>query len=366
MSQHFRKTILIVCEGARTEPDYFKVFRDTIIEKDKSIYIKIDPLPKDDKINEDVEKKQKLREGGRKRVIKNLEIQFPDLEVEDEYLIQPVYYVRKAQLGLVDAVYDEVWAVYDKDGHAAHQQAFGLANNLVEDKKVNIAFNSIAFEYWVLLHFETNTSVFIRSMCRTSLPNDKKEYHFCGSNTHPLDCHGANCVCGRIVANNYLEYEGRKKEFVFKNYFTNVNHAIERAVVLRNSHLRNPIPIYDLNPYTTIYRLVFKLLYLPEIDYTWFEFEDIQRVNYLSFNFEYQNPLLIVNIINNAIQREFLNIVDLCLIDINANQLNFGKRELIDSDFQFEIDLNKIQNFTPLFIGIRKNENEYLITELPI
>jgi hypothetical protein len=57
MSQHFRKTILIVCEGARTEPDYFKEFRDIIINKDPSIYIKLDPIPKDDKEKEEEEKK---------------------------------------------------------------------------------------------------------------------------------------------------------------------------------------------------------------------------------------------------------------------------------------------------------------------
>ncbi|WP_329806395.1 RloB family protein [Flavobacterium facile] len=368
MSQHFRKTILIVCEGARTEPDYFKEFRDIIIEKDKTIFITIDPIPKDDKIKEEEEIAQKIREGGRSRTLKNPQIQFPDLEVEEEYLTQPIYYVRKAQLGLVDSVYDEVWAVYDKDGHAAHEQAFDLTNNVIEGKKVNVAFNSIAFEYWVLLHFESNSTAFQKSMCRTNLPNDKKDYHFCGENTHALDCQGVSCVCGRIVNQNYLSYIGGKKEFLFSDYFGNVNHAIENAVILRNSYIGNQTPIYDLNPYTNTYRIVFKLLQLPETDYTWFDFTEVQSVDFFSYSFEIQNPIVKISVINTELQRNFLNVNDICLISSNGDKLDCGIRHLMDSNenYNFEIDLNTIRNFTPFFIGIRKNEQEYYITELPI
>lgn len=368
MSQHFRKTILIVCEGARTEPDYFKEFRDTIIGKDKSIYIKIDPIPKDDKLKEEEETAQKIREGGRSRTIKNTQIQFPELEVEEEFVIQPVYYVRKAQLGLVDQVYDEVWAVYDKDGHAAHERAIELAHKEIEGKKVNIAFNSIAFEYWVLLHFERNSTAFQKSMCRTNLPHDKKEYHFCGENTHALDCQGVFCVCGRIVNQNYLRYVGGKKEFLFSDYFGNVNQAIENAVILRNNYIGNKTPIYDLNPYTTTYRIVFKLLQLPKTDYTWFEFTEVQSVDFFSYSFEIQNFTVKISVVNTELQRNFINSNDICLVSSNGDKLDCGVRYLMDSNenYNFEINLNTIQNFNPLFIGIRKNEQEYLITELPI
>lgn len=367
MSQHFRKTILIVCEGARTEPDYFKEFRDIIIGKDKSIFIKIDPIPKDDKIKEEEETAKKIREGGRSRTLKNPQIQFPDLEVEEQYLAQPIYYVRKAQLGLVDSVYDEVWAVYDKDGHAAHEQASDLANNVIEGKKVNIAFNSVAFEYWILLHFENNTTAFQKSMCRTILQDKPKEYHFCGDNTHQLDCQGANCVCGRIVSQNYLSYKGGKKEFLFSDYFGMINQAIERAVSLKNSYINSTLPFYDLNPYTTIHRVVFKLLQLPEIDYTWFEFGDIQNNGNLIFNFNYVTPIITVTITKSDDQTEIVNEEDICLVDRDGNKLNCGQRKVMYDDvFSIPIDLSVITNFTPLFIGIRRNEKEYLITELPI
>ncbi len=56
----------------------------------------------------------------------------------------------------------------------------------------------------------------------------------------------------------------------------------------------------------------------------------------------------------------------LCLFDINGNKLDCGQRkEMKENSFTITIDLSVIQNFTPLFIGIRKNEKEYYITELP-
>ncbi|WP_433810871.1 RloB family protein [Flavobacterium johnsoniae] len=365
MSQHFRKTILIVCEGARTEPNYFKEFRDIIISKDPDIYIKLDPIPKHDKDKEEIEKKAQRREGGRARILKNTAIQFPDLMVEDKYLSQPTYYVRKAQLGLVDSVYDEVWAVYDKDGHASHQEAVELAQITINNKNVNIAFNSISFEYWILLHFESNLTIFQKSMCRTNLPDDKKEYHFCGKNIHNLDCQGRNCVCGRIVGQGYLAYEMPKKEFLFSQYFPNVNEAIERAVKLKNSYRGNASPVYDLNPYTTTHRIVFKLLHLPDVDYTWFEFGQLQRIGSFTFSFEIENSILKIEVINSGHERQFLNVQDICFVDSSGSIQAYGQRYLIDENFSFQIDLNSIQGFDAIFIAIRKSEKQYLITELP-
>lgn len=367
MSQQFRKTILIVCEGERTEPDYFEKIRNNIISINEDIYIKIDPIPKNEKDEQERIELENQRQGRKSRQIKNTHIQFTELEVEDEYLTQPVFYVRKAQLGLVDSVYDEVWAVYDKDGHAAHEQAFDLAKNIIEEKKVNVAFNSIAFEYWILLHFESNSTSFEKSMCRTNLPDDKKEYHFCGENTHALDCQGVSCVCGRIVNQNYLSYVGGKKEFLFSEYFGMINQAIERAVNLKNSYIGSTLPVYDLNPYTTTHRIVFKLLQLPEVDYTWFEYGDIQNNENLMFNLDFASHTISITVTKSIDQTEIVNEEDFCLIDRDGNKLNCGQRKvMIENVFTFSIDLSIISNFTPLFIGIRKNEKEYLITELPI
>jgi hypothetical protein len=358
MSKQYHKTILIVCEGEGTEPEYFKEIRDILLLNEVDVAIEIKPRPKD-KFKKD---KFKLRKGAIKREIRKPEIVLPISEIEDKYTAQPTRYVREAQIGLKDNTYDEVWAIFDKDGHPKHKEAFELAEENVGGKKVNIAFNSIAFEYWILLHFESNQTAFVKSMCR-----EAKDPLNCGSNKHHNDCKGVNCVCGRIVTQNFLDYEAGKKSFNFKKFHPNVNSAIERAILLRKSYIGNTNPIYKLNPYTNTDRLVYKLLHLDKFDLFWFQFHETQFHDSLHINFNYQNQIVEITI-DKVDPATIIITPDLfCLFDIDGNKLDSGQREVMTGDvFIFSIDLSIIQNFNPLYIGIRKSENEYLITELPI
>lgn len=357
MSKQYHKTILIVCEGEGTEPDYFKEIRDILLQNGVDVAIEIKPRPKEKFKKE----KFKLRKGAVKREIRNPEIVLPISEIEDKYKAQPTRYVREAQKGLEDNTYDEVWAIFDKDGHPQHKEAFDLADVNVNGKKVNIAFNSIAFEYWILLHFENNATAFMKSMCRIA-----KEPLNCGSKVHQNDCQGANCVCGRIVTQNYLEYVEGKKSFDFKKFHTNVNAAIQRAIQLRNSYIGNTNPIYKINPYTNTDRLVYKLLHLEKFDLFWFHFNEVQVIENIEISFKYheQNINVAINKIGHG--TVILNHDLLCLFDINGNKLDCGQREVMkENSFNIKIDLSVIQYFKPLFIGIQKNEKEYYITELP-
>ncbi len=358
MSKQYHKTILIVCEGEGTEPDYFKEIRDILLQNGVDVAIEIKPRPKEKFKKE----KFKLRKGAVKREIQKPEIVLPISEIEDKYKAQPTRYVREAQIGLEDNTYDEVWAIFDRDGHPKHKEAFELAEENVGGKKVNIAFNSIAFEYWILLHFESNQTAFVKSMCR-----EANEPLNCGSNNHQNDCQGANCVCGRIVTQNFLDYEAGKKSFNFKKFHPNVNSAIERAILLRKSYIGNTNPIYKLNPYTNTDRLVYKLLHLDKFDLFWFRFNESQIIEQIEISFTHQ--IQIINITINKIRNAtvILNQGLFCLFDINGNKVDIMNREVMNDEvFEFSIDLNIIHNFTPIYIGIRKNEMQYLITELPI
>lgn len=55
--------------------------------------------------------------------------------------------------------FDQVWVVFDKDQYNKHQQAFELAFR----KNIGIAFSSISFEVWFLLHFERTRRAFLSS-----------------------------------------------------------------------------------------------------------------------------------------------------------------------------------------------------------
>lgn len=49
--------------------------------------------------------------------------------------------------------YDSIWVCFDKDGHANIPHALKLANQ----NGIDVAFSSVCFEYWILLHFENTT-----------------------------------------------------------------------------------------------------------------------------------------------------------------------------------------------------------------
>ncbi|WP_310554413.1 RloB family protein [Flavobacterium sp.] len=361
----FRKNILIVCEGKVSEPNYFEQIYDILIEQDVKIYIDVRPksVVKEDK----KAPKSKVRDGGRKRQIQNEDVIVPTIEIEEMYKAQPLSYVREAQLALEDETFDEVWAVFDKDGHPKHKEAFELAETEINGKRVNIAFTSIAFEYWLLLHFEENSTAFEKSMCRKNLSKGKKEHFYCGSKSHKDDCQGLNCVCGRLVNQSYLEYSGKNKNFLFSDYHPNVNSAIERAIMLRNSYSENENPIYSLNPFTNIDRLVFKLLQLYRKDYFWFNFCSKVLINNFLIQSEYDNMIIKISVQNINKTKEILNIESFCLVSLDGEMIECGKREKIDSDeiFCFKIDLSKIENFSPVYFGYRENDFKYYISEIP-
>jgi YHS domain-containing protein len=182
MTRQFNKTILIVCEGEGSEPSYFYYIKGILLKENLDISITIKPKPKEEEKQD--EETFTLRDGGKRRSLRKPIKELVLVDIEDEFKAQPTRYVREAQMGLEDGTYAEVWAVFDKDGHPNHEEAFELASTDIAGKKVNIAFTSIAFEYWILLHFESNHTAFVKSMCRQG-----KEYYYCGLKSHKDDCH---------------------------------------------------------------------------------------------------------------------------------------------------------------------------------
>lgn len=100
-----RKTILVVCEGANTEPSYFHQFRltsGTIIA---------------------------LGAG-----------------------CETIRVVERAIEEQKKGNYDQTWIVFDKDDNAA--QDFNAAIEMANQLNFGIAYSNQAFEYWLILHFE--------------------------------------------------------------------------------------------------------------------------------------------------------------------------------------------------------------------
>lgn len=129
------KRLYIVCEGEKTEYNYFKNFIDDCGIQTKLVEVEVLQT----KINTP---KELIKFIKKKRVTKS----------------------------------DELWTVFDHDGHPNLGDAFNNAQN----NKIRIAFSNIAFEYWILLHFEETNRAFAKSQDIISYLNKRK--HFPGYN----------------------------------------------------------------------------------------------------------------------------------------------------------------------------------------
>lgn len=160
----------------------------------------------------------------------------------------PVHMVKEAKKS--QKSYDEVWVVFDKDRERDDQNLSAL--ELAYKSRIKVAFSSISFEHWVLLHFEKNTTAFQRSDCE--------------SRGGTCTCNGTICVSTYIKSNYYADYvKGRAK--LYDELSDKQHTALEYAAWLRHHHA--PIMLYHiLNPYTDVDVLVAQLFGLPNILYT--------------------------------------------------------------------------------------------------
>ncbi|RMF34750.1 MAG: RloB domain-containing protein [Chloroflexi bacterium] len=105
-----RRRFLIVCEGTRTEPNYFRRFKGSAIDVEV-VGIGRDPLAV-------IEKARELNNEEQEKGIP----------------------------------YDEVWVVFDKNGVPAEQ--FNRAIHSAKQAGFHPAYSNQAFELWYVLHFE--------------------------------------------------------------------------------------------------------------------------------------------------------------------------------------------------------------------
>ena len=127
-----RKRFLIVCEGEKTEVNYFKAFT----------------VPKKIEVTVRGEGKNSLS-------LVNKAIQIIDnLKKDDSF--------------------DQIWCVFDKDNCSKEQ--FNQAERLAKQKNIKIAYSNEAFEIWFILHFQYLDIATSRSEYLTILTNQMKKY----------------------------------------------------------------------------------------------------------------------------------------------------------------------------------------------
>lgn len=195
------RRILILCEGEKTEINYFRGFKN------------------------DVKLKRKLAS--------------LDIEIYQPKDHSPIGLVQEAYRRLKIAQkernpYDDgcVWIVFDRDGHAYVKETFMIA----ESSGVRIAFSSVCFEYWILLHYE-----------RT-----QHEFKSCGKGEHNLI----------EYLKKYLPHYEKGRDLFTKEFKSRLPTAIRNAHWLlqnKQEELQTK-EIYDLWAYTNVFELVEILL----------------------------------------------------------------------------------------------------------
>lgn len=118
-TREVKQSFLIVCEGVRTEPDYFKAFRMTAAT-----------------------------------------VKATGQAMNTTSLLNKAISIRDADQKK-KRTYDQCWVVFDKDDFPAKD--FNEAIALAERNGFKVAYSNQAFEYWFLLHFNLYKGALHRS-----------------------------------------------------------------------------------------------------------------------------------------------------------------------------------------------------------
>ncbi len=135
--REIKQSFLIVCEGEKTEPDYFKAFRMTAATV-KAVGQAMNTMTL-------VSKAISIRDADQKR----------------------------------KKIYDQCWVVFDKDDFPAKD--FNQAIQFAEKNGFRVAYSNQAFEYWFLLHYNLYTGAIHRSKYKdmitklTGMPYSKSD-----------------------------------------------------------------------------------------------------------------------------------------------------------------------------------------------
>ena len=130
--------VLIVCEGAKTEPNYLKEIRDEL--KLSTANISIYPSRGSDPLSVVEHAEDLVNQQSRQKHLDN---------------------------------YDRVFCVFDKDEHEWHGNRYSKALSKISQINIKgVTFSAITsnpcFEVWPVLHFERRTAPFYRTGSRTA------------------------------------------------------------------------------------------------------------------------------------------------------------------------------------------------------
>ncbi len=191
-----RYSILIVCEGEKTEPNYFKEFA----KNNQSFFVY------------DITVEGRGR--GPKDVVKNA----IELKVKNSY--------------------DRVWAVFDKDDILDND--FNEAINKATKEKIEVAWSNEAFELWYLYHFNNVVTGMSRKQYAAKISTAVKK------------------ASSKYKSENYKYMKNDTKNYEIMTTCGSMDQAMKYAEAQHNEYTDAKYAAH--NPCTTVYRLVRQLL----------------------------------------------------------------------------------------------------------
>ncbi|KAA6327311.1 hypothetical protein EZS27_023696 [termite gut metagenome] len=228
MSRYSNYSISIICEGTRTEKLFFESIRDEIQTEKNDCVINVYPRNKTE-INESNETNRGAYKGRKRQTNKGNK----KFEIEEIKGALPLKWIEEGRRHLEDGRANEAWAVFDKDRHPKAKEAFELAEKEINGMKVNIAFSSICFEYYLLLHFECIYRKF--DQCEEVNEYARKKQYW---------------------------KETKKENSTYNIVKDRLQIGFADCAWLRftSDEKEKDIPVYKRNPYTNVDKLVCKLI----------------------------------------------------------------------------------------------------------
>ncbi len=198
-----RCRILIVCEGEKTEPNYFKAFGD-------------------------------IRRG---HYVFKFDIKTAGGGISTTGVVDKAIALRD-EADKKGAPYDSVWAVFDKDSFPAN--SFNAAIKKAEKNGIQCAWSNEAFEIWYLLHFQNRITAMKRDEYKDAISD---------------------------AVNNSPKNTSKKKDFKYAknasdnhqtmNRYGDQEKAIRYAKALHDEQVDERFHTH--NPCTVVYKLVLQL-----------------------------------------------------------------------------------------------------------
>lgn len=264
----FNDSIALICEGTHTEPNFFGAMIDWLKEKGK-ITFEVNILPKPT-INSD-DNDLDLRRGTlprKKRIPKNDTAEQQKLSDVDRFPGKPPLNWVNAGIEQLDT-HNEVWVIFDKDGHPETENAFKIARQAKkEEKAIYIAFSSRCFEYYLLLHFELIEKSFEKSECNGKKYKDGRKtsktisYHCMTPRAvEGKACKGDKCINGYARLRKYWENsKGNSSMFPLLRDKLWIGICNAHSIRWRSNAAFPEKPFYTRNPYVDVDRLICRLL----------------------------------------------------------------------------------------------------------